>query len=242
MQLVPVPGLQQLCSEHPLRNAFHESPPNSARCELDLAGCKYLGGLLAPHVGCHIYAPPRRLGLALHHTAVNPTANVQNIVNACVGCAIITHGSYQLTTSSGRYAVSAWHELAEACARCARRRCVPGFVMYTLAWIFRRLGSASPRPAAKSYMAPAPMKVPCPAVLTFEPMFRLPDLALRSNSSLAKGSITNLLCLQFTTERFRAYYGRLLRTRSEVAYFSLAHSCHGASSGRRCCSGWYFWA
>ncbi len=60
---------------------------------------------------------------------------------------------------SRRYAVSAWHELSERSQRVARRRYFPGWFFNGLAWVFRRMGSASPRPTAKEYLAPMRMSV-----------------------------------------------------------------------------------
>ena len=55
--------------------------------------------------------------------------------------------------------MSAWHELSEKSQRVARRRYFPGWFFNGLAWLFRRMGSASPRPTAKEYLAPMRMSV-----------------------------------------------------------------------------------
>ena len=55
--------------------------------------------------------------------------------------------------------MSAWHELSEKSQRVARRRFFPGWFFNGLAWVFRRMGSASPRPTAKEYLAPMRMSV-----------------------------------------------------------------------------------
>ena len=76
----------------------------------------------------------------------------------------VRHGRYLECTIYAdcwmcRYAVSAWHELSEKSQRVARRRYFPGWFFNGLAWLFRRMGSASPRPTAKEYLAPMRMSV-----------------------------------------------------------------------------------
>ena len=58
-----------------------------------------------------------------------------------------------------RYAVSTWHDLAKKCRRLGGSRCMLGFILRPISYLFAFLGSASPRPPIKNYLAPDRMRV-----------------------------------------------------------------------------------
>lgn len=55
--------------------------------------------------------------------------------------------------------MSAWHGLATKCRRLADRSYAPGFLLRPLSYVLAFMGSASPRPVAKNYLAPERMQV-----------------------------------------------------------------------------------